>query len=76
MDAQAYSNLHWSFNMHIYVFPHSGPFFLFFFFFSLLCCYFSVKYIIHVLHLTMFHSVGDVNKNRKQKIVVYLWLPS
>ena len=34
MDAQAYSNLHWSFNMHICMFsPKVVNFFLFFFFF-------------------------------------------
>ena len=60
MDAQAYSNLHWSFNMHICMFsPEVVHFFLFlsfflFYFFSWLCCYFSVKCIIRVLHLTMF----------------------
>ena len=53
MDAQAYSDLHWSFNMHICMFsPEVVHFFLFFF----RCCagFFSVKCIIHVLHLTMF----------------------
>ena len=69
MDAQTYSNLHWSFNMHICMFsPEVVHFFM------LLCCYFSVKCTIHVLHLTMFRCVGDVNKNRKQKMVVYLLL--
>ena len=50
--SDAYSNLHWSFNVHIYVVSRSGPFFPFFFF--VLCCYFLVKCIVHVLHLTMF----------------------
>ena len=58
MDAQAYSNLHWSFNMYKCMYsPEVVNFFsflFFFFFFSLLCCYFSVECIIHVLHLTMF----------------------
>ena len=62
MDAQAYANIHWSFNMYICMFsPEVVHFFLFFFFLSLLCCYFSVKCIIYVLHLTTF-GVGDVNK--------------
>ena len=75
MDAPAYSKLHWSFNMHICMFsPEVVNFFLFcfFFFFSLLCCYFSVECIIHVLHLTMFLCVGDVNKNRNCSLFIII----
>ena len=43
MDAQAYSNLHWSFNMHIYMFsPAVVHFFLFFFFFFFFFLFFVV----------------------------------
>ena len=57
MDAQVYSIFTGPLIcIYICMFsPEVVHFFLFFFFFfSLLCCYFSVKCIIHVLHLTMF----------------------
>ena len=54
MDAQAYSNLHWSFNMHICMISPEMVHFFFSFFFLVVVLLFSVKCIIRVLHLTMF----------------------
>ena len=47
--------------MHI-----KGPDKIFFFVFSLLCCYLSVKYVIHVLYLTMFRWVKKKKKKKKK----------
>ena len=48
MDAQAYSNLHWSFNMHICIFSpevvHFFSFLPFFFFFVVVLLFFGKMY--------------------------------